>query len=107
MITQGEFRVDWVHGKEPVAPEKNLQIGLKYLSSKEGLRELSDQFNVAISTVSIIRERTVHALLRLVPLLIKWPEGNDIHVVVDDFEQLCGFPGLNLLQFGNFKINLN
>lgn len=92
MITQGGYKVKWAHGKRPLLPEKMLQIGLRYLASKDGFLQLSDRFNVAISTVAIVRKRTLNALINLLPVLIKWPSGNDREVIVRDFHQICGFP---------------
>lgn len=92
MVTQGNFKVVWMHGKKPVSPEKMLQIGLKYLASKDGVLQLSDRFNVAISTVFIIRKRVLKSLLKLLPTLIKWPTGADVDIVKTDFETTCGFP---------------
>uniref|UniRef100_A0A8D8TQD9 Nuclease HARBI1 n=1 Tax=Cacopsylla melanoneura TaxID=428564 RepID=A0A8D8TQD9_9HEMI len=94
LVVHGDYRTDWTKGKEPVNPEKMLQIFLRHMGSKEGIREISDRFNVAISTVFQIRRRSIKAVLNLLPLLIKWPSRNDFEIIEQEFNNFCGFPGV-------------
>uniref|UniRef100_A0A8D8Z7N7 Nuclease HARBI1 n=1 Tax=Cacopsylla melanoneura TaxID=428564 RepID=A0A8D8Z7N7_9HEMI len=94
LVVHGDYRTDWTKGKEPVNPEKMLQIFLRHMGSKEGIREIADRFNVAISTVFQIRRRSIKAVLNLLPLLIKWPSRNDFEIIEQEFNHLCGFPGV-------------
>uniref|UniRef100_A0A8D8TFT5 Nuclease HARBI1 n=1 Tax=Cacopsylla melanoneura TaxID=428564 RepID=A0A8D8TFT5_9HEMI len=94
LIHDGAFRIQWSHGREPVTPEKMLQISLRYFSFKGGIIEIADQFNVSVSTVFIVRNRTMKALKKILPSVIKWPQGDDLKIIEQEFKLLGGFPGV-------------
>uniref|UniRef100_A0A8D8TT34 Uncharacterized protein n=1 Tax=Cacopsylla melanoneura TaxID=428564 RepID=A0A8D8TT34_9HEMI len=89
LVVHGNSKLEWTtQGKEPVRPEKMLQIFLRYMGSKEGIRELSDRFNVAVSTVFQVQKRSTEAVLKLLPILIQWPSINDVDIIEQEFRNI-------------------
>lgn len=56
------------------------------------LRSISDRFNVGRSTALQITRRVVSALVKLAPLVIKWPTNERVDQVWAGFEATSGFP---------------
>lgn len=97
LLKEGAYQVTWANGKEPINPEKMLQMALRYFGFKGGMLEISDMFNVCVRTVFVVRNRTINALKKILPKFIKWPQDNDLEIIKQEFQQLGGFPG-------NYKI---
>lgn len=92
LISEGQLSFFWSHGKEPIGPEKMIQVALSYLSSQQTLRQIGDTFNLADSSVHSIRNKVCRALARVQSKLITWPNEVDAAVISDKFKSLAGFP---------------
>lgn len=91
-MTEGQLTIVWTKGKEPVNPERMVQVALRYLSSQQTLRQIGDVFNLADSTVHSIRDKVCRALARIKENLITWPNLLDAEIISTKFQGIAGFP---------------
>lgn len=56
------------------------------------LRSICERFNVGRSTAHVITNKVVKELVKLAPLMIKWPIDEEIPEVWAGFQRTSGFP---------------
>lgn len=62
-------------GKRPIQARKQIAVTVWALANQETCRQISDCFDVTISSVSLCIGRVVRALVDLCTDLIQWPRG--------------------------------
>lgn len=75
-----------------IDPEKQIAVAVWALANQESCRQISDRFNVTMSSVARCIRRVTKALVDLCGDLIQWPRGVQAVEVVDGFERFSGFP---------------
>lgn len=66
---------------------------LWYLSNQVSMRDISDRFNLAKSTVHEVVYKVVRIIANHASDYIKWPTVENVDSTVHEFELLAGFPG--------------
>lgn len=72
-------------GTKPVSAELSFLLFLWYIANTEPLRTLSDRFDVSISSVFRILRRIVNWLLTKLDTVIRWPQGQHVRIVCEQF----------------------
>lgn len=62
-------------GRPVVKPDKQVAIAVWMMANQETHRQISDRFDVSLSSVSRCFRRVCRALVDLLPDLVKWPNG--------------------------------
>ena len=62
-------------GRPVVKPDKQIAIAVWMMANQETHRQISDRFDVSLSSVSRCFRRVCRALVDLLPDLVKWPNG--------------------------------
>ena len=79
--------------REPIPPPKRLAILLHWLAHGFAERQLANLYHVGPSTVNSIIHTTLAVLLRdLVPLAIRFPQGDALRKTMQDFQRISGLP---------------
>ena len=65
-----------VFGRRCIDPEKQIAVAVWALANQESCRQISDRFNVTMSSVARCIRRVTKALVDLRGDLIQWPRGN-------------------------------
>ena len=63
-------------GRRPIDPQKQIAVAVWALANQESCRQISDRFNITMSSVSRCIRRVANALVDLRGDLIQWPRGN-------------------------------
>ena len=63
-------------GRRPIDPQKQIAVTVWALANQESCRQISDRFNITMSSVSRCICRVTKALEDLRGDLIQWPRGN-------------------------------
>ena len=63
-------------GRRPIDPQKQIAVAVWALANQESSRQISDRFNITMSSVSRCIRRVANALVDLRGDLIQWPRGN-------------------------------
>lgn len=63
-------------GRRPIDPQKQIAVAVWALANQESCRQISDRFNLTMSSVSRCIRRVANALVDLRGDLIQWPRGN-------------------------------
>ena len=63
-------------GRRCIDPEKQIAVAVWALANQESCRQISDRFNVTMSSVARCIRRVTKALVDLRGDLIQWPRGN-------------------------------
>ena len=83
------------HGGRPaVDVGKQVLVTLWYLSNTCSIRMIADRFGVAESSVILIVRRVCKAISFQANNIIKWPTGDRLKVVVGEFNEMKGLPGI-------------
>ncbi|KAK5648074.1 hypothetical protein RI129_002966 [Pyrocoelia pectoralis] len=72
-------------GRGKISAEKAFLIALWYLSNDETFREVSDRFNVTLSSVHRSLNRVLQFLLSLKTVVIRWPTDKEMSVITEAF----------------------
>ncbi|XP_046567601.1 putative nuclease HARBI1 [Haliotis rubra] len=81
-------------GNHPVPPEKQLYIFLWYLSNLCSMREVSQLFDVSMSTVHKVVTNTSKVIASLQNRMIRWPDEQRRAEIAATVQQNSGFPGV-------------
>lgn len=81
-------------GVKPIEAKLSLFIFLWHLANTEPLRTISDRFDVSISSVFRVIRRTTAWILTKLDDVIKWPEGQQITYVCDQFQAKRGISNI-------------
>ncbi|KAB0802148.1 hypothetical protein PPYR_04334 [Photinus pyralis] len=65
--------------------EKCVLICLWYMANTESFRQISDRFDVALSTAHIILVNVIHYLVSLRTEFIKWPNNEEKRLISQEF----------------------
>ena len=68
--------IPYPNGRRPIDPQKQIAVALWALANQESCRQISDRFNITMSSVSRCIRRVANALVDLRGDLIQWPSGN-------------------------------
>ncbi|XP_021373738.1 protein ANTAGONIST OF LIKE HETEROCHROMATIN PROTEIN 1-like [Mizuhopecten yessoensis] len=80
-------------GRPQISIEKDLLMGLWYLGSQETVRSIADRFDVSLSTFNDHNRRLLDVFtLHLKTKFISWPARADYRAIIDNFQQMKGFP---------------
>ena len=63
-------------GRRPIDPQKQIAVTVWALANQESCRQISDRFNITMSSVSRCIRRVAKALVDLRRDLVQWPRGN-------------------------------
>ena len=63
-------------GRRPIDLQKQIAVAVWALANQESCRQISDRFNITMSSVSCCIRRVASALVDLRGDLIQWPRGN-------------------------------
>ena len=88
---------DFAGGRPEVPLDKKVLITLRYLGSKETVRDIGDRFNVTDSTVITCKRQIVSALANsLKTRFVKWPGQNELDGIAQAFDDMGNyhFPGI-------------
>ena len=66
-------------GRPVVEPDKQIAIALWMMANQETHRQISDRFDVSLSSVSRCFRRVCRALVDLLPDLVRWPNGRYLY----------------------------
>jgi hypothetical protein len=79
---------------EPLLMDEMVYITLWYLTNQCTHREISLLFNRSVSTVW----RSVNQITKIIELqlqhFVKWPTGEEVLLIADEFQHIAGFPGV-------------
>ncbi|CAB4019672.1 Hypothetical predicted protein [Paramuricea clavata] len=78
-------------GRAAIPLEKQVLTFIWFISNKEVMRSVSDRFNVTLSSLERILFRVSRACVDLKQQYIKWPSGNEMHTIMNNFTNR-GFP---------------
>ncbi|XP_018404592.1 PREDICTED: putative nuclease HARBI1 [Cyphomyrmex costatus] len=78
-------------GMRPISVELSFIIFLWFLSNTEPLRTIADRFDISISSVFRVIRRVLAWILTKI-YIIKWPQGNEIQTVCNQFFLKRGIP---------------
>lgn len=102
-LNQSEFRAD--SSNSNITAEKQFLLCLWYLSNTESFRQLSDRFNVSLSSSHRLLLRTLSFLFDIGPDYIKWPSAEEKVINSIQFEKQQGFKGIiGCIDGSHFKI---
>ena len=68
-----------------VEPDKQIAMALWMMANKETHRQISDRFDVSLSSVSRCFRRVCRALVDLLPDLVRWPNGRYLYFLFNFF----------------------
>lgn len=74
-------------GREKITGEEAFLITLWYLSNTETFREVSDRFNITMSSTHRCLKRVLKFLLSIRGTIIKWPHNEEADVISEGFRQ--------------------
>lgn len=66
-------------GRPVVEPDKQIAMALWMMANQETHRQISDRFDVSLSSVSRCFRRVCKALVDLLPDLVRWPNGRYLY----------------------------
>lgn len=66
-------------GRPVVEPDKQIAMTLWMMANQETHRQISDRFDVSLSSVSRCFRRVCRALVDLLPDLVRWPNGRYLY----------------------------
>ena len=66
-------------GRPVVEPDKQITMALWMMANQETHRQISDRFDVSLSSVSRCFCRVCRALVDLLPDLVRWPNGRYLY----------------------------
>ena len=66
-------------GRPVVEPDKQIAMALWMMANQETHRQISDRFDVSLSSVSRCFRRVCRALVDLLPDLVRWPNGRYLY----------------------------
>ena len=66
-------------GRPVVKPDKQIAMALWMMANQETHRQISDRFDVSLSSVSRCFRRVCRALVDLLPDLVRWPNGRYLY----------------------------
>ncbi|XP_067018487.1 putative nuclease HARBI1 [Acropora muricata] len=79
-------------GKPCIHPRKQIAVAVWALANQESCRQISDRFDVTMSSVTRCLRRVTKALVDVRGDFIQWPRGEQAIVVEEGFEEISGFP---------------
>ncbi|KAI4471016.1 hypothetical protein MML48_1g15756 [Holotrichia oblita] len=82
---------NYAGGWPEVSHRKAVLIGLWYLSNTETYRQISDRFDISLSTAHEVVGLFADCLLKCKTLYIKWPSQNEAQNISHTFERRGGF----------------
>ncbi|KAB0804564.1 hypothetical protein PPYR_01534 [Photinus pyralis] len=78
------------HGKMKISSEKAMLMTLWYLGNTESFRQVSDRFDVSLSSAHRVIERVLNCILSLRTEYIKWPTQEETEVISKAFATKFG-----------------
>ncbi|KYN21772.1 PREDICTED: putative nuclease HARBI1 [Trachymyrmex cornetzi] len=83
-LQQSPYIPNHSFGMKPISAELSFIIFLWFLSNTEPLRTIADRFDISISSVFRVIQRVLSWILTKINI-IKWPQGNEIETICDQF----------------------
>jgi len=71
----------------PIEQRKQIAVTVWDLANQETCGQISDHFNISMSSVSRCIDRVVRALVDLRTELIQWPRGNNVMLVFTYYDK--------------------
>ncbi|XP_033758071.1 putative nuclease HARBI1 [Pecten maximus] len=84
-------------GREPIPMEKKVLMTIRYLSSMDTIRSLSDRFGVTDSSFLKCREQVINAINSSLKKFIKWPTTGDYLSISERFNDTGSYEFPNII----------
>uniref|UniRef100_A0A3B3SZE8 Uncharacterized protein n=1 Tax=Paramormyrops kingsleyae TaxID=1676925 RepID=A0A3B3SZE8_9TELE len=85
---------DHSHGKTQVPATNKLLLFLWYIANQNSFRELSEKFNLSVSSAHQTVLQVLTILSRIGPTFILWPNGCEKGASAAAFQRTCGLAGV-------------
>lgn len=90
----GQLEKVYIGWNQVISVEKKFLITLLYLASEISMNKLSNDFNVAVSTIYNVIQEVISRLCHLTKNFIRWPTQEECDQVSSSFEAIANFPGV-------------
>ncbi|KAF2904258.1 hypothetical protein ILUMI_01923 [Ignelater luminosus] len=91
--------------KEKISSEKALLMTIWYLGNTESFRQVSDQFNVSLSSAHQVIQKVLNFVLQLRQEFIKWPTREEAVVISEQFCVKQGIENIKNVKDGDAYVN--
>lgn len=88
------FKATWIEASFGICPRKSVAIFLWYAGHSVSFREVSDRFDISISTVNAVLIRCIACFSVLTSEYIKWPTEVEQQQTIAFYKKLSNFPGV-------------